>query len=217
MPKTRSELEAAVISTLDGSVSIPCMFNPEKYSVTKSNRFNTPTDDNVIRPPKPEFQGYGRSQLQLGSLIFDSYETGEDLTRTTNKLWDLMGPQERGDPQSTPAEVKFEWSTFSFQAFIESMTIDFTLFDKDGKPVRAEVSITFVESDDPTRHTHSQNPTSGGGPALEVRQIVSGDRLDLIAAEVYDDSGKWRLIADYNGINDPLAIRPGQTIAIPPN
>ena len=43
----------------------------------------------------------------------------------------------------------------------------------------------------------------------------AGDRLDLIANVVYRDPAKWRYIAEYNGLLDPLVLRPGQLLTIP--
>lgn len=222
MATTRGHLEAATISSLDGSIVVSCMFNPEKYTVTKSNNYGPQHGDTkhpggLRTPPKPVFISYGRSQLKLERLLFDTYETGDDLIAITNKLWDFMRPSDPSDPESDPPEIKFEWSSFYFQAFIKQIDINYTLFDKDGNPVRAIVNIEFMESDDPTKHPHErQNPTSGGGPIEQIREITIGDRLDLIAADIYGDSSKWRLIAQRNGIVNPRALRPGQKLTIPP-
>lgn len=37
-----------------------------------------------------------------------------------------------------------------------------------------------------------------------MRTVGAGDRLPLIAAEVYGDPRLWRPIAEANGIDDPL-------------
>jgi nucleoid-associated protein YgaU len=37
-----------------------------------------------------------------------------------------------------------------------------------------------------------------------VRAIKAGDRLPVIAAEVYGDPRLWRVIAEANEIDDPL-------------
>ena len=95
------------------------------------------------------------------------------------------------------------------------LSIKFTLFNKDGDPVRAEATVSFIQSENYLKKPH-QNPTSGGGPPLETRTIIQGDRLDLIAAEVYDDATQWRHIAAFNRIRNPKRLRPGQTITIPP-
>lgn len=211
---TRGNLKPATISTTDNSITVNCMFNPEHYTVKKSNSYKKDNEEGV-KPGKPEFQKYGRSQLTLSTLYFDAYETGGNLTETTNKLWDLMTPKSQGSQKPVPPEVKFKWASFEFKAVIEDLTVKYTLFDIDGEPLRSEVTITFMQSDDPNIKPH-QNPTSGGGPIQEVRRIVSGDRLDLIAADVYGDATKWRLIAEYNQILNPKTLRPGQSITIPP-
>ena len=94
------------------------------------------------------------------------------------------------------------------------MTQKFTLFKPDGTPVRAKVEVTFTQYTDVEDYPN-QNPTSGGGPNERVHRVISGERLDTIAAKVYRDATKWRLIAEHNKIGDPLALRPGQTIRIP--
>jgi nucleoid-associated protein YgaU len=96
------------------------------------------------------------------------------------------------------------------------MTQKFTLFKKDGTPVRAKVDITFTQYNDIEDYKNqAQNPTSGGGPVLRTWQVIRGDRLDNIAADVYGDATRWRQIAEYNGLDNPLALRPGQRIIIP--
>ena len=45
-----------------------------------------------------------------------------------------------------------------------------------------------------------------------VRAIKAGDRLPLIAAEVYGDSRLWRLIAEANDIDDPLRFPTPQDV-----
>lgn len=211
---TRSGLMAATIATVDGAIKIPCMFNPEHYTIKKANNFEENNENSPRRPPKPNFTSYGRSTLTLSTLYFDTYETNADLARITNQLWDLMRPVNDSDPDSAPPEIVFSWASFEFTAYIKDMSIKYTLFTKEGKPVRAEVTLSFIQSEDPTRYPH-QNPTSGGGPIQQIRPIVYGDRLDLIADEVYGDATKWRIIAAYNHIINPLTLRPGQVIAIP--
>jgi hypothetical protein len=94
------------------------------------------------------------------------------------------------------------------------MTQKFSLFMKDGTPVRANVAITFTQYKDVNDYDR-QNPTSGGGPIERVWCVIAGERMDLIADKVFDDSSKWRLIAQHNNIVDPLSIRPGQMLRIP--
>jgi nucleoid-associated protein YgaU len=45
-----------------------------------------------------------------------------------------------------------------------------------------------------------------------VRAIKAGDRLPVIAAEVYGDPRLWRLIAEANEIDDPLRFPTPQDV-----
>ncbi|MBC7236265.1 MAG: LysM peptidoglycan-binding domain-containing protein [Chloroflexi bacterium] len=223
MPTTRGHLEAARIYEVDesgeeksGGVSVACMFNPYEYTVTKANTYREESS-NRGEVPTFEFEKAGPQTLRL-SLTFDTYEQGEDVTLTTNELWRLMETRTRQEGgrnrKIPPPEVAFEWGVFRFVAVITEMTQRFTLFKQDGTPVRAKVDVTFTQHRDLNDYPR-QNPTSGGGEGERVWQVVAGDRLDTIAHRVYGDASKWRLIAEHNGITDPLRLRAGQRLAIP--
>lgn len=220
MPNTRGNLVAARIFEVDdngnetGSNAVSCMFNPFEYTVSKSNTYSE-RSRNRSSTPQIEFQKAGAQTLKL-SLTFDTYEAGEDVSQTTNKLWKFMEPKQEGsgDDKQPPPEVAFEWGVFHFVAVITQMTQKFTLFKNDGTPVRAKVDVTFTQHKDVNDYPN-QNPTSGGGPIQRVWSVTGSDRLDTIAASVYGDATKWRRIANYNDISNPLTLRPGTRLTIP--
>jgi nucleoid-associated protein YgaU len=45
--------------------------------------------------------------------------------------------------------------------------------------------------------------------------VKEGDTLSGIAGEEYEDPRKWRPIADFNRIDSPRILKPGQILAIP--
>jgi hypothetical protein len=199
-----------------GNLKVECMFNPYEYSVSKSNNF-TEQSKNDADTPHAEFARAGPQTLKL-NLFFDTYESNSDVSKETRKLWKFMLTKTQSDSgkgkKKEPPQVAFEWGVFKFVSYITAMTQQFTLFTQVGTPVRAKIDITFTQYID-VEDYKSQNPTSGGGPVEQVRRVVAGDRLDTIAAEVYHDAGKWRLIAEHNNIVNPLLLRPGQLLAIP--
>lgn len=221
MATTRSNLQAARIFTVDrsgnetGELSIPCIFNPYEYVVSKSNSYaEKPKNNSDVA--HAEFQKAGSQTLKL-KLIFDTYELGEDVAETTNQFWKLMETKTRkdeGETKRSPPDVAFEWGSFRFVSVITNMTQKFTLFTRDGIPVRAEVDVTFTQYTDVNDYP-KQNPTSGGGPMERIWRVTASDRLDTIAAEVYGDATKWRQIATRNGIVDPLNLTPGRQLSIP--
>lgn len=223
MANTRGNLVAARIYEVDssgnekgGGVSIDCMFNPFEYTVSKSNQYEQ-RPQNRSDVPSVEFKQAGPQTLRL-SLFFDTYEEGEDVSRITNRLWKFMESKTRQEGNRNrkvpPPEVAFEWGVFCFAAVITEMTQKFTLFKQDGTPVRAKVDVTFTQHIDREDYPN-QNPTSGDGPPQRVWRVIAGDRLDTIAYQAYGDSTQWRRIAAYNGISNPLALRPGMELAIP--
>ena len=223
MATTRGNLVAAKIYEVDetgkekgGGVSVDCMFNPFEYTVSKQNQYGeNPKNNGDV--PQVEFKKAGPQTLKL-SLMFDTYEQGEDVSLSTNTLWKLMESKTRQEGNKNkkvpPPSVAFEWGVFRFVAVITDMTQKFTLFKQDGTPVRAKVDVTFTQHID-TEDYPSQNPTSGGGPINRIRQVLAGDRLDTIAYEMYGDATKWRLIAERNHIQNPLLLRAGQQLTIP--
>jgi hypothetical protein len=223
MANTRGNLVPAKIyevdktgKTVGGGISVDCMFNPFEYTVTKSNTYEE-KPKNAGDVPAGEFFKSGSQTLKL-ALVFDTYEAGEDVSKTTRTLWKFMMTKgkagARQNEKISPPQAAFDWGVFKFVAYITNMTQKFTLFKPDGTPVRAKVDVTFTQYVD-TEDYKNQNPTSGGGPIERVWRVIAGDRLDTIAAEVYQDSTKWRLIADHNHIDNPLALKPGQLLNIP--
>jgi nucleoid-associated protein YgaU len=98
---------------------------------------------------------------------------------------------------------------------ITDFSIQYTLFLPNGTPVRARVSLTLLECEDPEQRG-SQNPTTQGTPGQKIHLVKPGDTIDRIAYEYYGDSRAWRHLADVNDLDDPLDLRPGQALAIQP-
>ena len=88
------------------------------------------------------------------------------------------------------------------------MTQKFTMFLKDGTPVRAKVDVTFTQYTDLKDYKY-QNPTSGGEAIERIWRVQAGDRIDTIAAQLLGDATKWRTIAKHNNIINPLCFATG--------
>jgi len=217
MPTTRGGLEPAVIINKNTGDRVLCMFNPYEYSISKQNSYEqASTKGRNI--PDVRFRQGGAQTLTL-RLLFDTYAEGEDVRNHTAPLWQMMMVDEDKTDQRTnksePPHCIFQWGRFEFEAVITRMDEKLTLFLKDGTPVRTLVNISLQQVVDEEEHA-KQNPTSGGGVAPKTRLLNASDRLDLIAWEEYGDSTQWRLIASANQIADPLRLRAGQVILVPP-
>jgi hypothetical protein len=211
-------LTPATITNLDTNQKIECMFNPKEYTIAKSNTW---TSNQVVgkNAPKLDFSGGGPRTLTM-ELFFDAHEEQGDVRPMLNKLWKFMmiEPSKKNakSKQSRPPLCLFQWGGhWHFKAAMTNLSVQYTLFKPNGTPVRAMASVTLQEAEDPGTQPLT-NPTSHSAPGFKRRIVGPRDSLALIAFEELGDSGKWRLIADANGLDNPNKLTPGQILAIPP-
>lgn len=57
--------------------------------------------------------------------------------------------------------------------------------------------------------------TIGSGPGEEDEGCTIGERLDQLAYQYLGDAGRWRELAIFNNIDDPMCIRSGLLLEIP--
>jgi Contractile injection system tube protein len=92
---------------------------------------------------------------------------------------------------------------------------DFKRFDAIGNPIRAEVTCTFQEAASDLLSLLT-NPTSGGVSGGQAHTLTQGENLQTIATERYGRPAAWRQVAEANGIDDPVRVRPGRVLNLPP-
>jgi len=203
---------------------VDCMFNPTSYKFSRANTWSDEASMQV-ETPLPAFQGSRALTLSVNDLLFDTYVQArtnaypDDVRTYTEKLFDLMkidpttADQQKGTP-ARPPRVSFRCGRmFTFKSVIKSVDQTFTLFWTDGRPVRAKVNITFQQVESQGTYPN-QNPTSHG-LARKVRTVGPDETIDSIAYLEYGDASRWRLIADYNRLDNPMRLRAGQRLVIP--
>jgi hypothetical protein len=97
---------------------------------------------------------------------------------------------------------------------LEKVSVDYARFDDLGIPVWAKVALTLVEYTPPTPFT---NPTSGGISGRTKHMLSQGENIVQIATRMYGSPNAWRTVAEANGIDDPLRVKPGRTLSLPPS
>ncbi len=205
---------------------IEALFNPTTYSITKSVNWTLPKDgngkqiksQNYLNAPTLSFSGGGSRQLSL-ELFFDVTESmsngrQKDVREETNKIVALTRIEAiKSTPRPPTCEVS--WgdappnSDFPFVGVVSHLTQKFTLFRHDGKPVRAELNVVFLELLDAEI---DRRPTNSD---MTTRVVRLGDSLSTIAGQVYQAPTNWRKIAEANGVDNPLALKIGTSLNIP--
>jgi nucleoid-associated protein YgaU len=187
---------------------IEVLFNPQQYSIDKSNQFaNMPIpgrDSPIIQFVR------GESETLSLELFFDTYtyENSQDVRDYTRQITDLL----KIDPEiHAPRICSFAWKVDDkdpyFTGIIEKATTTYTMFLGNGTPVRAKLNVSVREYEHPQPRLRSPDKTK--------RRIFTNDPLWIIAAREYGDPGKWKEIAKANNIIDPLSIEPGSELVIP--
>jgi len=112
-----------------------------------------------------------------------------------------------------PPVVVFHWGHNQyFTGYFTSLGITYQLFNLEGLPIRAKVSVQMKEEPETAS---SQNPTSGGTAARRSRTLIAGDTLQSVAYREYGSAALWRPLAGVNGIDDPLRVAAGQVLYLP--
>jgi hypothetical protein len=222
----RASLEAAGLVVVLG-------LNPTSLSITRRTQWQGPGSRSP-NGPQPASAALGQSggsvpvghgKLQFTKsdpailsmkVWFDrSFDEAGTIDYEINQLQNWTCPTERiTRGVQSPPRVTFIWRSLQFVGVITNLTITYKQFGVDGLPVRAEANISIMEN---PRHLLGTNPTSGGISGRRVHVISAGDTLHSVAYSEYGSPGLWRVLAEANGIDDPLRVNPGTALLIPPD
>ena len=97
---------------------------------------------------------------------------------------------------------------FTFTSLLEDLVQRFTLFDNSGLPLRAVLKVVFKEYS--TAATQLSNTRRESADHTKRMALREGETLSSISAREYNDSRKWRAIAD------PENVTPGTIVELPP-
>jgi hypothetical protein len=204
--------------------SISVLFNPTSYQIVKPVAWNQQTiagskcrPQPLLNAPTLVFGGGGSRVLTL-DLLFDVTEPDEDgnvVEDVRTKTNDVVALTRIEPKQKRPPACEISWgqspanSDFPFTGVVSNLTQNFLLFRSTGQPVRARLTVVFIEALDAVSDQRQTDPE------LTIRRVRRGDSLTGIAADVYGDPALWRVIADANNVDDPRRLQIGRTLSIP--
>ncbi|WP_378179167.1 hypothetical protein [Aquimarina sp. SS2-1] len=209
-----------------GKSELEVMFNPESVRRSFVNNFNKEAS-NPQNEANTTFT-YGSLSTVSMSLIFDGTDVDQYGAEIALRL--LRGTQksvaERIDNfRKDIAEIKgniheprylvLSWGkTLKFNCRLSSLDINYTLFERNGDPLRAELNVSFIGDDTPKAQLAKLNLQS---PDLtHYRMVKTGDQLPLMCQEIYGTPMYYPLVASANKLTDFRNLTPGQEIYFPP-
>jgi hypothetical protein len=204
---------------------IKALFNPEKYTVSKSVQFAEIAIPGLDSPVVQYVRG--QNERISMELFFDTTDSGMvdtvvDVRTKTLAVYKLLKIHSE---THAPPRVLLTWgdagpltsygTSIPPWLVLESVSEEFTLFSPFGVPLRARLQVAFREAwtiEEQLQETprHSSDRTS-------LRRVKRGETLSHIAATEYNDPREWRPIAEANNLENPRLVDPGTMLTIPRN
>lgn len=200
-------------------------FNPATLSVHYENRFKSEKAPNSSgRPAKYSYSntaqislkfildGTGVNDFELLSFLGGSKATvGEQISKFLDLCYVMDGTIHQ------PKYLKIQWGDGVLQDFncrLKSVDIAYTLFNKNGETIRAELDTVFVEDGEPNQLARKEGKKSPD--VSHSRLVKSGDTLPLLCKEIYGSPNYYIRVAQYNKLDNFRSLTPGQTLIFPP-
>lgn len=195
-------------------------FNPNSYTVTAQNQiasFPSPMGGSAAAR---QYMGASGKSLSIEVLLDDSESTSGSVVADCDLLMSACSPGALDSlvAQATgimlPKLVIFGWGwTVQFLAIMQSVSVTYERFRPNGIPYRAKAQLQMLELPLPIP---GQNPTSGTRDVKRGHQLQDGATLAHVAQAEYRKPTMWRVIAEANGIDDPLRVAAGTRLLVPP-
>lgn len=163
-------------------------------------------------------------ELKL-EFILDGTQTmqgygGEDSTMVTMAVHDQL--QKFLDAVYTykgeihrPKFLLLIWgSEIRFRCILSNLDINHTLFNEKGEPLRAKLSVTFLNYKAREERLAAERQESAD--LTHQRKVKQGDRLDLMTYRIYNDSNYFLQVGKANRLTQIRNIQPGLTLFFPP-
>lgn len=194
--------------------------NPDNYK--RSFRVNYENAQGKSTSAKS--QKYGKTKddgLQLEFFIdgtgISTVNSGEIPTPidVEKKIRDLIKLVKEIDPEShRPGFLKVSWGDLIKRCVLESLDIDYTLFDNEGKPLRAKVNVKFRGA---ISNEHRDKKERKNSPDLtHFRTMERSDRIDYTSFEIYRDPTYYMKVAKFNNLVSFRNLPLGTVLKFPP-
>jgi hypothetical protein len=184
------------------------MFNPTDYGIDRGANY-AELDVPGLKTPILQFIR-GEAQTLSLALFLDGSDARQPVKTALQALRKFVSIDK--DLHSPPVCL-FVWGDVHFQGVVTSLKEKFSLFDGDGKVVRATVNLTlksYQAVEVQIRHMKRSSPDR-----TRVRAVRDGETLAQLANEAYAEPRLWRMIAAQNDIDHPRFLTAGQTLRIP--
>jgi len=209
-------------------------FNPNTFIVTTKIDFKnedgkgkTGGDPQFDKIPPLEFSieftidgtGVARQKLpQDPQSKFDKTKNNNDPNQNDyvkNRIKELREVVTDINPSiHRPYYLGVLWGTFYINCLLTSLTVTYSLFDKNGSPLRAKVNCAFRQRKEPGAENRQTSLESAD--LTKSVLVKEGDLLPLLSKANYESSEYYLQLAKANKLKDFRRLSPGTKLIIPP-
>jgi hypothetical protein len=204
--------------TINVDAALPAfqaLINPAGYDHIHTVRFTKNTSLGQAGD-EAKFDAIEPEKLAFKALVLDG--TGavpgarvpvkEQVEALRNTVYTYVGNHHE------PPVVQVVWGTLLFYGRAESLKFDYTLFAPSGEPLRAKITLNFVEY---TSAAQSVKEMGKGSPDLTHLVLVkAGDTLPLLCERIYREPLYHLAVARINGLSTVRELAPGMRLRFPP-
>lgn len=222
-------MEKVVLLIERTGAHLRCLLNPEQLEVRRSAGVVARrslggtlggaglSDDPLL------YVGGGRTELTL-DLLFDVALAVQgpdapplsDVRILTGPIWDLAENDAGADRYARPPILRLLWgASWNVPGIVTAVSERLEQFTAQGQPRRSWLRLRLLRVNhamrdrgtDPTPPPLAMDEARrriAGGERVTHEPISGGERLDQIAAEHCGHAAYWSLLAELNGLDDPL-------------
>ena len=199
----------------DDYVYFAFQYNPYQLSVSKSvvwEGFAVSGEDST----KKQFSSGKAKEVTINDVLFDTsmFKEISVYTKYIRYLEAMTLVQEYTKEGITrPPILTLSWGNgnYFFDTILKNLNYEFTMFDRSGIPIRANVSFEFEEIVTDTTTIKKTLDVQ----VITTYRVKAKDTLHKIADSELGSPSKWKMIAVANGIDNPIDLEVGMTLIIP--
>lgn len=194
--------------------------NPETYSLNLKVEYEKKKSKGS-QGTNPKYTGTKPKELKM-DFVLDGTKTAEgyhaDLIDKTVpvQIEELLAVVYSVNGKThVPNRLKVNWGDeLVFDCVMTDLSVNYTLFDRDGTPLRAKLSITFLGHKEPTKRVAE---TDNQSPDLTHVYVLGGEEtLTRQSVEIYGGPEFYRQVAVANDLTSFRNVPEGTTLVYPP-
>lgn len=189
-------------------------FNPNKYT-TKYEIEYSEQQPSGVAANAPSFSNMKSQELALeifldgtGVATGEVEDVEEKVEEFLDKVYEYDGEIHRN------RYLRIIWGTLVFDCILKSADINYTLFNSQGRPLRAKIAAKFLGFVNDELREQQMNATS---PDLTHLRTVEGKgRIDRMTNRIYKTPDYYIDIAKVNKLNNFRKLKAGDKLIFPP-